>query len=112
MKIYPKMFRLNDIFYLSKASMKMKIDPSTSPYVDNVLFVCVKCSNALRAYVPLYVYKYHSQFTLQSVPCCVSIIPFFYWYTTSFSGMESNLNFYIKKIQLEVDTCWLSFANV
>lgn len=47
MKIYPKMFHLNDIFYLSKASMKMKIDPSTSPYVDNVLFLCVKCSNAL-----------------------------------------------------------------
>lgn len=57
----------------------------------------MKCSNALREYVPLHIYRYHSQLTLQSVPGGVSIVPFLYWYTTSSSGMESNLDFYFIK---------------
>lgn len=59
--------------------------------------MCVKCSNALREYISLRMYRYHSQLTLQSLLGWNSIIPFTYWYTTSFSGMESNLNFYIIK---------------
>lgn len=106
MKINPKILPLNDIFHLTKVSMKMKIAPSTSPYEDNILFFSfVKCPNTLRAYYPCMCTGITQQFTLQSVPGSVSIIPFFYWYTTSFSGMESNLSFNIKKIQLKVDTC-------